>query len=100
MARLRMHLPAPKVAPPTHSESYNPPAEYLFDEAEKTKWKNTELEKRRTNFMPQKYDALRTVPFYKNFFNERMERCLDLYLAPRQRKMRVNLIILFLSFLA
>ena len=27
---------------------------------------------------------------YVNFFAERFERCLDLYLAPRQRKMKMN----------
>lgn len=37
-ARLRMHFPAPKVALPFHSESYNPPPEYLFDDDELKKW--------------------------------------------------------------
>lgn len=33
-----MHFPAPKVALPGHAESYNPPAEYLFDDEELKKW--------------------------------------------------------------
>ncbi|KAI3420260.1 hypothetical protein GPALN_003576 [Globodera pallida] len=90
MARIRMHLPAPKVKPPGHAESYNPPPEYLFDDDESRKWEETEPEKRRMNFIPQKFDALRKVPFYEHFYEERIERCMDLYLAPRQRKMRLN----------
>uniref|UniRef100_A0A915CU60 BOP1 N-terminal domain-containing protein n=1 Tax=Ditylenchus dipsaci TaxID=166011 RepID=A0A915CU60_9BILA len=90
LSRIRMHLPAPKVALPSNAESYNPPAEYLFDEDELNKWKKTEPEKRRIGFIPQKYDALRKVPFFRDFYKERQERCMDLYLAPRQRKMRLN----------
>ncbi|KAL3072756.1 hypothetical protein niasHS_017730 [Heterodera schachtii] len=90
MARVRMHLPAPKVKPPEHAESYNPPPEYLFDEDERRKWEETEPEKRRVDFVPHKFDALRMVPFYDKFYDERIERCMDLYLAPRQRKMRLN----------
>lgn len=48
-------------------------------------------EDRPQNFLPQKYDALRKVPGYANFVQEKFERCLDLYLCPRQRKIRVNL---------
>ncbi len=40
--------------------------------------------------MPAKHDALRKVPAYGNFVKERFERCLDLYLAPRARKMRLT----------
>ncbi|KAI1730763.1 BOP1NT domain-containing protein [Ditylenchus destructor] len=90
LSRMRMHLPAPKVTLPTNKESYNPPAEHLFDEDELEKWKKTEAEKRRIGFVPQKYDALRKVPFYPEFYKERLDRCMDLYLAPRQRKMRLN----------
>lgn len=90
LSRLRMHLPAPKMTLPTHAESYNPPPEYLFDEEERKKWEETEPEKRRIGFMPQKYDALRKVPFYDQFYNEQFERCMDLHLAPRQRKLRVR----------
>lgn len=44
---------------------------------------------RKLNFLPQKFSSLRTVPAYDRFIQERFERCLDLYLCPRQRKMRV-----------
>ncbi|XP_045597666.1 ribosome biogenesis protein bop1-A [Procambarus clarkii] len=65
------HLRAPKVRLPGHGESYNPPREYLpFDRN------------------PPK--SLRQVPAYKLFIQDRYERCLDLYIAPRKRIMRVT----------
>ncbi len=91
--RSRKHmqnLPAPKLPLPDHHESYNPPPEYLFDEEEKLKWEKKEAEDRRINFVPQKFSSLRLVPSYDSFIKERFERCLDMYLAPRQRKMRVQ----------
>uniref|UniRef100_A0A1I7TCH4 Ribosome biogenesis protein BOP1 homolog n=1 Tax=Caenorhabditis tropicalis TaxID=1561998 RepID=A0A1I7TCH4_9PELO len=90
LSRMRVHMPAPKVALPTHAESYNPPEEYLFDDEERKKWEETDKDDRVINFMPSKYDALRKVPQYDKFITERFERCLDLYLAPRQRKMRIH----------
>jgi len=63
--RQRMHLPAPKTILPLHAESYNPPAEYLFDEEELAKWKKTDKEARRINFIPKKYASLNSVPFYE-----------------------------------
>jgi ribosome biogenesis protein ERB1 len=90
-SRRHMHsLPAPKLPLPNHNESYNPPPEYLFDEEEKKKWEQQESEDRRTNFMPQKYSSLRLVPAYDNFIKERFDRCLDMYLCPRQLKMRAQ----------
>lgn len=88
--RYRQHIPAPKLPLPGHAESYNPPPEYLFTKEEEEKWKEQEPEDRRINFNPQKFSALRKVPAYDRFVNERFERCLDLYLCPRQRKMRMN----------
>ncbi|VDN05697.1 unnamed protein product [Thelazia callipaeda] len=90
LARIKMHFPAPKVALPGHAESYNPPEEYLFDEEEQKKWEETEPEDRRLDFIPKKFDCLRKVPAYDRFYNDRYQRCLDLYLAPRQRKMKLN----------
>ena len=40
--------------------------------------------------MPTAFPNLRTVPAYQHFLKERFERCLVLYLAPRQRKMKMN----------
>lgn len=85
------NLPAPKCPLPDNYESYNPPPEYLFDQEEKQKWENQESEDRRINFLPRKYPSLRLVPGYEDFIKERFERCLDMYLAPRQRKMRVQM---------
>lgn len=53
-------------------------------------WEQQEPAERRLNFVPQQYRCLRAVPAYPRFIHERFERCLDLYLCPRQRKMRVR----------
>lgn len=86
-----MNLRAPKLAPPTNDESYNPPEEYLLTEEEKKQWLETAPVDRETNFMPQKYLALRKVPGYQESVRERFERCLDLYLAPRVRHNKLNI---------
>lgn len=89
LGRHKMHVPAPKLALPGHAESYNPPPEYLPTEEERLAWMQQEPIERKLNFLPQKFPSLRTVPAYGRFIQERFERCLDLYLCPRQRKMRV-----------
>lgn len=86
-----MTLRAPKVAPPTNDESYNPPEEYLFTEEEKQKWLESAPIDRESKFIPQKYEALRKVPGYQDSIRERFERCLDLYLAPRVRHNKLNI---------
>ncbi|KAF4671173.1 Ribosome bioproteinsis protein 1 [Perkinsus olseni] len=83
-------IPAPKQALPTHSESYNPPEEYLFDDAEKAEWEAGDDSIRKQNYMPHKFACLRHVPFYRDFLKERFERCLDLYLCPRVVKKKMN----------
>lgn len=88
--RYERYIPAPKLKPPGHEESYNPPPEYLFTEEEKEKWSEQEPEERRINFIPQKYPSLRKVPAYPNFVKERFDRLMDLYLCPRVRKDRAN----------
>ncbi|KAL3859579.1 hypothetical protein ACJMK2_009795 [Sinanodonta woodiana] len=88
--RIRQNIPAPKIPLPGHEESYNPPPEYLFTEEEKKKWEEQDEEERRLNFIPQKFNSLREVPAYPRFINERFNRCLDLYLCPRQSKMKMN----------
>lgn len=84
-------VPAPKMAPPGHAESYNPPEEYLLTAEELKEWENADPEDRHTNFIPQKYKSLRLVPAYKNLVMERFERALDLYLCPRVMKTRLNI---------
>lgn len=82
---------AVKLPLPTHHESYNPPEEYLFDEKELEEWKEMDDQDRPTNFVPQKFDKIRHIPFYDKLINERFERCLDLYLCPRVKKKKLNM---------
>lgn len=86
-----MNLRAPKLPPPTNEESYNPPEEYLLSKEEKEEWENQEPSERERNFVPQKFNALRKVPGYVESVRERFERSLDLYLAPRVRKNKLNI---------
>ena len=86
-----MNLRAPKLAPPTNEESYNPPEEYLLNDDEKKEWADTEPSERDKNYIPQKYSSLRQVPGYQESVRERFERSLDLYLAPRVRKNKLNI---------
>ncbi|KAI9274353.1 NUC169 domain-containing protein [Phascolomyces articulosus] len=85
-----MHIVAPKMKLPEHDESYNPPEEYLPDEEESKQWHDLDPEDRPKNYLPKKYTSLRHVPAYDRFIQERFQRCLDLYLAPRVRKNRLN----------
>ncbi|KAG6107475.1 Ribosome biogenesis protein erb1 [Claviceps humidiphila] len=86
-----MNVPAPKLAPPGYDMSYNPPQEYLPTADERLAWEEADPEEREKEYLPAKFDALRTVPGYGQFVKERFERCLDLYLAPRVRKNRLNI---------
>lgn len=75
-----------------HAESYNPPPEYLFDEKEMKEWNKfkDEPQRRKLHFMPQRFNSLREVPAYSRYVRERFLRCLDLYLCPRARRMKVG----------
>ncbi|KAI8922042.1 NUC169 domain-containing protein, partial [Powellomyces hirtus] len=86
-----MHIAAPKQALPDHDESYNPPEEYLPTEAEKQEWKALDAPDRPRNYLPKKFDNLRSVPGYDRFIQERFDRCLDLYLCPRVIKKKMNI---------
>ncbi|EIW70055.1 hypothetical protein TREMEDRAFT_38717 [Tremella mesenterica DSM 1558] len=86
-----MYMPAPQLPPPKTAESYNPPEEYVPTEEERAEWEATDKEDRKTDFLPAKYSALRLVPAYKNLVQEKFERALDLYLAPRTRKVKLNI---------
>lgn len=85
-----VRLPPPKARLPGHAESYNPPSEYLYDEQELADWKEADPVDRRLQFIPQKFNNLRTVPGYKDFHKERFERCLDLYLCTRASRTRTR----------
>ncbi|XP_014249300.1 ribosome biogenesis protein BOP1 homolog [Cimex lectularius] len=93
MRRIQNHIPAPKRPLPDHSESYNPPEEYLFNKAEMKKWEREKksLGNKKLHFVPQKYNSLREVPAYKRFIRERFLRCLDLYMCPRAIKMKLTI---------
>merc|ERR1719457_290346 len=93
-ARTLMHIKAPKQKFPGHELSYNPPPEYLPTKEEREQMENPadsdeELEMKHKH-IPTAYDALRKVPQNPMFIQEIQNRCLDLLLCPRQRKMRVN----------
>lgn len=86
-----MTLRAPKMAPPTNDESYNPPEEYLLTEEEQKEWEKLDPMDREKNYIPKRFGALRKVPGYKESVRERFERSLDLYLAPRVRHNKLNI---------
>ena len=85
-----MNIPAPKLPPPGYEESYHPPPEYLPDAQEKKAWEEADDEDREKDFLPADHSALRKVPGYGRFLKEKFERCLDLYLAPRIRRSKLN----------
>jgi len=76
---------------PKHDESYNPPEEYLWAEKEVNEWKTSHVEDRLQNYYPKIHKALRHVEVYQPLIKERFERCLDIYLAPRMRKKKVDM---------
>ena len=86
-----MNIPAPKLPPPGYEESYHPPPEYLPDAAEKKAWEDANVESRERDFLPANHDALRKVPGYERFVKEKFDRCLDLYLAPRVRRKKLDI---------
>ena len=86
-----MNVPAPKLPPPGYEESYHPPPEYLPDKQEKEDWEKQDDEDRTRDFLPQDHAALRRVPGYAKFVKDKFERCLDLYLAPRVRRSKLNI---------
>jgi len=86
-----MNMPAPKLPPPGYEESYHPPLEYLPDRDEKQAWEDADEEDRNKDFLPTNYDSLRKVPGYDRFVKDKFERCLDLYLAPRVRRSKLNI---------
>ncbi|PNS19793.1 hypothetical protein CAC42_7760 [Sphaceloma murrayae] len=86
-----MNIPAPKLPPPGYEESYHPPPEYLPDPQERKAWEEADEEDRDRAFLPTDHTALRRVPGYAQFIKEKFERCLDLYLAPRVRRSKLNI---------
>jgi hypothetical protein len=62
----------------------------MLTDEEKKKRLNEDPEDRKLEFVPRSYPAMRLIPGWNPLGRERLERCLDLYLCPRQRKMKVN----------
>ena len=86
------HIAAPKLPPPTHAESYNPPEEYLPTEEDLKAWEEMDVKDRPHGLLvPKKFPNLRSVGAYEHAVRERFERCLDLYLCPRALKRRLNI---------
>jgi len=86
------HIPAPKLSPPQHAESYNPPEEYLPTTEDLKNWEDLDVEDRPHGLMvPKKFDCLRHVGAYEHSIREQFQRCLDLYLCPRVLKRRLNI---------
>ena len=86
-----MNIPAPKLPPPGYEESYHPPPEYLPDKSEKQAWEEADDEDREKDFLPTDHASLRKVPGYAELLKETFNRCLDLYLAPRVRRNKLNI---------
>eukprot|EP00750_Incisomonas_marina_P007496 INCI14989.5.p1 GENE.INCI14989.5~~INCI14989.5.p1 ORF type:complete len:853 (-),score=163.28 INCI14989.5:2216-4774(-) len=85
-------IPAPKTAPPSHAFSYRPPPEFVPTEEEVQEWLKLPVSERPYGeFIPRRYDSLRHIPAYANFVRERFNRCLDLYMAPRVTRQRLNI---------
>ncbi|PVU95024.1 hypothetical protein BB559_002848 [Furculomyces boomerangus] len=84
-------IPPPKMKLPDHTESYHPPPEYLFTEEEIKQWEDTPRDDRKLNYIPRDYSSLREVPLYSNLISERFQRSLDLYLAPRMQRTKLNI---------
>jgi len=85
-------IPAPKTAPPSHAFSYRPPEEFVPSAEEIEEWKKLPVSDRPYGeFIPRRYDSLRHVPAYTNIVRERFDRCLDLYMAPRVMRQRLNI---------
>jgi len=80
-------LPAPKPDLPSHRFSYNPPEEYVPTPRERHFLENKHYSER-PKIIPTKYDRLRHVPQYKHLYRDAFNRCLDLYLCPRQKKIK------------
>ncbi|MBW0497841.1 hypothetical protein O181_037556 [Austropuccinia psidii MF-1] len=86
-----MYMPAPKLKLPGHIKSYNPPAEYLFDEDKSKAWEQDDPSDRKIDLIPAKYPSLRLVPAYSDFVQQHFDCCLDLYLAPQMLRRRAKL---------
>ena len=85
------HIPAPKLRLPGHRESYRPPPEYLPTTEEEDKWNaRSRADKKVGEYLSTQYGSMREIPLYPQIYQERFSRCLDLYLCPREPKLKLN----------
>ncbi|KAJ4951604.1 hypothetical protein NE237_028436 [Protea cynaroides] len=82
-----IHAPKPKLA--GHEESYRPPVEYIPTQEEINSYQLM-YEEDRPKYIPRMFDAMRSVPIYENL-KQSFDRSLDLYMASRIRKKRINI---------
>ena len=90
LRRRRLQIGPPKPELPKTDESYNPPLEYLPTQEEKDAIAAEEPIDR-PDYVAQKFDSLRHVPFYRNALRERYQRCLDLFSFTRKLKQKTNI---------
>ncbi|EUD65828.1 hypothetical protein C922_03811 [Plasmodium inui San Antonio 1] len=67
---------------PGHKYSYNPPPELMYNSAERRKI----LKQNNDAFIPQNFEKIRNIEFYKKTYFELYQRCLDIYLCSRSLK--------------
>ncbi|ANQ10580.1 Ribosome biogenesis protein BOP1-like protein [Plasmodium coatneyi] len=67
---------------PGHKYSYNPPPELMPNSAERRKI----LKQNNDAFIPQNFEKIRNIEFYKKTYFELYQRCLDIYLCSRSLK--------------
>lgn len=87
------HIPAPKLALPSHNESYRPPSEYITSKEEIEKWKSLKerAPKSAKKWVPMLHSCLRHISSYPHLIQERFSRCLNLYLCPRVLKNKLQI---------
>ncbi|KMZ83962.1 hypothetical protein PVBG_01041 [Plasmodium vivax Brazil I] len=67
---------------PGHKYSYNPPPELMYNSADRRKI----LKQNSDAFIPQNFEKIRNIEFYKKTYFELYQRCLDIYLCSRSLK--------------
>ncbi|KAL5702799.1 Ribosome biogenesis protein 1 [Ranunculus cassubicifolius] len=79
------YIPPPKPKLAGHDESYNPSVEFIPTQEEINKFMLLP-EDERPDFIPKRFESMRSIPAYENALKDAFARCLDLYLCPRVRR--------------
>mmetsp|Transcript_28220 Transcript_28220/g.96126 ORF Transcript_28220/g.96126 Transcript_28220/m.96126 type:complete len:619 (-) Transcript_28220:5316-7172(-) len=80
----------PKLFLPETVESYNAPCEYTHHAALEESLDKLPMSRTNFNLAGTQAGLLRKEPQYNSFVQDRFQRCLDLYLCPRVRKMKMK----------